>query len=91
MGLATEHKGPIDLLLTDVVMPQMGGQELAERVGALRPGIKVVFMSGYPGSIASQHIMFDTSPFFLQKPFRVEALGQILRQALDRTNRADAA
>jgi PAS domain S-box-containing protein len=82
VGVASKHDGPIDLLLTDVVMPQMSGQELAEQVVALRPGIKVVFMSGYPGGIASEHGTFSPSAFFLQKPFAVETLGQILRQAL---------
>ena len=82
VGMAGNHDGPIDLLLTDVVMPQMSGQELAERVGALRPGIKVVFMSGYPGVIASEHGVFDPNSFFLQKPFEMDALGQILRQVL---------
>jgi PAS domain S-box-containing protein len=82
VGVASKHDGPIDLLLTDVVMPQMSGQELAEQVVALRPGIKVVFMSGYPGGIASERGMFSPSAFFLQKPFARETLGQILRQAL---------
>src|SRR5579862_2005066 len=59
VGVASQHDGPIDLLLTDVVMPHMNGQELAEQVVALRPGIKVVFMSGYPGGIASGHGIFD--------------------------------
>jgi DNA-binding NtrC family response regulator len=79
--MANKHDGPIDLLLTDVVMPQMSGPELAEQVVALRPGIKVVFMSGYPGVITSP------SAFFLQKPFEMETLAQILRQVLDPGNR----
>jgi PAS domain S-box-containing protein len=58
VGVASEHDGPLDLLLTDVVMPHMNGQELAEQVLALRPGIKVVFMSGYPGGIVSGHGIF---------------------------------
>jgi two-component system cell cycle sensor histidine kinase/response regulator CckA len=86
VGLANKHDGPIDLLLTDVVMPQMSGQELAEEVVALRPGIKVVFMSGYPGGVTSGHGEFDPSAFFLQKPFEMDALGKILRQALDLNN-----
>jgi DNA-binding NtrC family response regulator len=82
VGVANKHDGPIDLLLTDVIMPQMSGQELAEKVGALRPGIKVVFMSGYPGGVTSEHSVFDPSALFLQKPFQMDALGQTLRQAL---------
>ena len=88
VGVASKHDGPIDLLLTDVVMPQMSGQQLAEQVVALRPGIKVVFMSGHPGSMASERGMFDPAAFLLQKPFTMDALGQILRQALDPGNRA---
>jgi nitrogen-specific signal transduction histidine kinase/CheY-like chemotaxis protein len=86
LGLANKHDGPIDLLLTDVVMPQISGQELAEQVVALRPGIKVVFMSGYPGGVTSGHGEFDPSAFFLQKPFEMDTLGKILRQALDLGN-----
>jgi CheY-like chemotaxis protein len=86
VGVANKHDGPIDLLLTDVVMPQMSGQELAEKVGALRPGIKVVFMSGYPGGVTSEHSVFDPSAFFLQKPFQMDTLGQTLRQALSPGN-----
>jgi len=81
VGVASRHDGPIDLLLTDVVMPQMSGQELAEQVVALRPSIKVVFMSGYPGSTPG-HGMFDPSAVFLQKPFEMDMLGRILRQVL---------
>ena len=81
LDMANKHDGPIDLLLTDVVLPQMSGPELAEQVVALRPGIKVVFMSGYPGVITSP------SAFFLQKPFEIETLAQILRQVLDPGNR----
>jgi hypothetical protein len=87
IGVVRKHDGPIDLLLTDVVMPQMSGPELAEQVAVLRPGIKVVFMSGYPGGITSERGMFDPSAFLLQKPFTMDALGQILRQVLDAGNR----
>ena len=81
-GVAGKHDGPIDLLLTDVVMPQMGGLEVAEQVKALRPHIKVVFMSGYPGGVTSEHGMFDPNAFFLQKPFEMDTLGKILRVVL---------
>jgi signal transduction histidine kinase len=87
VGMVGKHDGPIDLLLTDVVMPQMSGHELAERVAALRPGIKVVFMSGYPGGITSEHGTFDPTAFLLQKPFTMDTLGQILRQVLGPGNR----
>jgi DNA-binding NtrC family response regulator len=80
--MASEYDGPIDLLLTDVVMPRMNGPELAEKVRTLQPDIKVVFMSGYPGGRTSEHGRFDPSAFFLQKPFQEDALGQTLRHAL---------
>jgi CheY-like chemotaxis protein len=81
-GVVGKHDGPIDLLLTDVVMPQMSGEALAKQITALRPGIKVVFMSGYPGGVTSERGMFDPGAFFLQKPFAMDELGLILRQVL---------
>ncbi len=82
VSLASSHDGDIDLLLTDVVMPQMDGRALAEKVAKLRPGIKLVFMSCYPGGNATKGSALDPDAFFLQKPFDMDALGQILRQAL---------
>jgi PAS domain S-box-containing protein len=85
--VAAKHDGTIDLLLTDVVMPQLSGHDLAKQVVALRPDIKVVFMSGYPGGVNSAHAMLDSSECLLQKPFEMETLGRILRQALGPGNR----
>ncbi len=82
-GVAGTQDTPIDLLLTDVVMPTMNGQEVAEQIVALRPDIKVVYMSGYPKGITSADSMFDASALFLQKPFDADTLGRVLRQALD--------
>ncbi len=82
VGVAGKHDGQIDLLLTDVVMPQMSGQDLAKQIAALRPDIKVVFMSGDPGGITSEHGMFDPGAFFLQRPFGMHTLEQILRRVL---------
>jgi len=82
VGVALKHDGPVDLMLTDIVMPQVNGRELAKQVVSVRPGIKVVFMSGYPGGAASGSGTFDRGALFLQKPFDIDALGQILRQAL---------
>jgi len=70
-------------LLTDVVMPRMSGPDLAEQVAALRPAIKVLFMSGYPGGATPGHGGFASSARFLQKPFPMDTLARMLRQVLD--------
>jgi two-component system, cell cycle sensor histidine kinase and response regulator CckA len=79
-----EQNGPIHLLLTDVVMPKMSGRELARRLGRSHPGIKVVYMSGYPicGIIENDAIK-PGSPF-IQKPFTPEMLLRAVREALDK-------
>jgi DNA-binding NtrC family response regulator len=90
VGLAGEHDGPIDLLLTDVVMPRVSGQELAKQIAAIRPGIKVVFMSGYPSGNPTKQGMFHSSSFSLQKPFQMDTLEQVLRQVLGFASRSKA-
>lgn len=83
LSLGKSHAGPIDLLLTDVVMPQMTGTGLAERLLALRPAIKVLYMSGYTdGSIGAQGVLEDGTAF-VQKPFTSELLSRKVRSALD--------
>ena len=77
------YGGPIHMLLTDVVMPQMSGPEVAEKILAMRPEIKVLYMSGYP-----DHPVFDQGHVnrqagFLQKPFTPPALAQKVREVLD--------
>jgi PAS domain S-box-containing protein len=80
---AAAHDGNIDLLLTDVVMPKMGGRELADRLIVSRPGIKTMFMSGYAsGAIQSIGEIIGDAPF-VQKPFTPSNLAQRIRQALD--------
>jgi CheY-like chemotaxis protein len=64
----------IDLLLTDVIMPKMGGRELAERLTALRAEVKVLFMSGYTDDAVIQHAILEHGAAFLQKPFSPAAL-----------------
>ena len=82
VGMAGNHDGPIDLLLTDVVMPQMSGQELAERVAALRRGHQSGLHVQLPEVVASEHGVFGPNSFFPAKPFEVDALDESLRQAL---------
>ncbi len=83
LGVLEKSEGPIDLVLTDVVMPQMGGAELAERLVGLRPGLPVLFMSGYPDEAVARHGMVDAGANYLQKPFTAEALLRRVRDILD--------
>ena len=83
LRLAAEHAGGIQLLVTDVVMPEMNGKELAERVVALNPEIRVLFMSGYTANVIAHHGVLDAGAHFLQKPFSTVDLAAKVRQALD--------
>jgi len=74
---------PIDLLLSDVVMPQMSGPELAKQVKARRPQLKVLCMSGYAEDATVRHGVIDAGLPFLQKPITVEGLTKKVRAVLD--------
>ena len=82
--LAREHAEPIDLLLTDVVMPDMNGRELAERLQGVCPTMKHLFMSGYTADVIANHGVVEEGLDFIQKPFTMAALGEKLRSVLDR-------
>jgi CheY-like chemotaxis protein len=83
LEIVRNFAGKIDLVLTDVVMPSMGGKTLASRIETLRPGIKVVYMSGYTDDAVFRHGHLDPGRAFLQKPFTPEALARKIREALD--------
>ena len=84
--LAECHPKPIDLLLTDVVMPKMGGAELAQRVLASRPDTRVLFMSGYAPDTAIHEAIARSGAALLMKPFRPEELSRSVREVLDAPN-----
>lgn len=81
--LAKTYEEDIHLLITDVIMPQMNGRELAEIVLGLRPGIRCLFMSGYSENTISCHGVLDDEVNFIQKPFSTSSLATVVRQVLD--------
>ena len=91
LTLAEAHPEPIDLLLTDVVMPKLGGAELAQRLGALRPGLRVLFMSGYTDGAIVHHGVLEDGVVLLEKPFSGEKLLRTVREVLDQPPRIDSA
>ncbi|HXZ27734.1 MAG TPA: PAS domain S-box protein [Terriglobales bacterium] len=86
--LCERHAGTIHLLLTDVVLAQMSGHELALRLSALRPDMKVLYMSGYTDEAIVHHGVLEPGTAFLQKPFTTEALARKVRAVLDTQKRA---
>ena len=82
-ALAQEHPGPIHLLISDVIMPQMNGRELREILQMIRPEMKVLFMSGYTADIISSQGIIQDGVHFLQKPFSLETLTNKVRDVLD--------
>jgi FixJ family two-component response regulator len=82
--LARMRKGPIDLLITDVIMPRMSGRQLAERLLPLRPELRCLFMSGYPADVIARQEIVDDSFSFIQKPFSMQDLAVKVHEALNR-------
>lgn len=87
LAIASEYEDEIDLLITDVVMPELNGRRLAERIAVHRPHIKRIFMSGYPADIVSQRAVFSGDEHFLSKPFTLLQLAVAVRKALDADDR----
>src|SRR5436309_2998798 len=85
LAAAEAHEGPIDLLMTDVVMPEMSGRTLTRRLTQRHPGLKVLYMSGYSDADIAQHGVFEAGIPFIKKPFTPSLLTQKLREVLDRS------
>ena len=88
LRICQQHPGPIHLLLTDVVMPQMTGPALAESLQVLRPTMKVLYMSGYTDHAVFRNGALQAGTSFLQKPFTPETLAQNVRRVLDEVQSA---
>jgi signal transduction histidine kinase len=82
MDIAENHKGTIDLLLTDVVLPEMNGPQLAEHLLGKRPQLKILYMSGYTNGILSEHAFRASEAAFIEKPFSQQAISRKVRQCL---------
>jgi two-component system cell cycle sensor histidine kinase/response regulator CckA len=78
------YPGEISLLITDVVMPEMNGRELASQLKTLYPGIKCLFMSGYTADIIAHRGVLDEGVHFIQKPFSTKNLAAKVREALEK-------
>ena len=85
VGLAEREQAAIDLLITDVIMPQMSGPELAGEILKVHPNCKVLYMSGYTADIIGQHGVLKEDIHFIQKPFTVRGLGERVREVLTST------
>jgi len=83
LTILASHDGPVDLLLTDVVMPEMDGKELFTRANERHPDLKVLYMSGYTDNVIAHRGVLDEGVAFIQKPFNVQALASKVREVLD--------
>jgi DNA-binding NtrC family response regulator len=83
LAITQKHVGKIHLVVTDVVMPEMGGRALVSQLKVTRPGIKALFVSGYTDNAIVHHGILDSDVNFLQKPFTVGSLLNKVREVLD--------
>jgi CheY-like chemotaxis protein len=90
LKIADQHSRPIHLMLTDLIMPQMSGRELSERITSVHPETKVLFMSGYSNNLLSNEQILDPKHVLLQKPFRLSVLGKRITEILGRGIAASA-
>jgi PAS domain S-box-containing protein len=86
MEKAKNHSGTIDLLMSDVVMPEMNGRDLAGKITVLYPDIRLLFMSGYTANVIAHHGVLDDGVAFIQKPFSMADMTAKVREVLDKTS-----
>jgi len=84
LEISSNHAGEIALLVTDVVMPNMSGKQVADALVLTRPGLKVLFLSGYTDNTVGNHGVLDSNVNFLAKPFSRETLARKIREILSR-------
>ena len=89
LEVCQHYSGTIDLMVTDVVMPQMSGAELSQQAATLRPAMKVIYISGYADRAIVRHGILEADTIYLQKPFTPDALARKVREALDGREPAD--
>ncbi|MBF0303376.1 MAG: response regulator, partial [Desulfamplus sp.] len=82
INITQTYSGEIDLLITDVIMPEMNGRELAKKLLEVRQNMQCLFMSGYTANVIAHHGVLDSGVNFIQKPFSIQELGQKVREAL---------
>ncbi len=82
--LAREHPGEIHMLMTDVIMPEMNGRDLAKNILTIHPGMKRLFMSGYTADVIAHHGVLDEGVHFIQKPFSLQNMAAMVREVLDK-------
>jgi len=82
LDMVVRNAGKFDLLITDLIMPEMNGKELCDKISSMIPGIKVIYMSGYPDDILVDKGVLDENVSFLHKPFSMELLWNTILHAL---------
>jgi YesN/AraC family two-component response regulator len=90
VAMVKAYQKPIHLVVTDVVMPNMSGGQLAKELEQLRPDSALLFVSGYPGKTVLDHQVFDLETNFLQKPYTLKQLSNKVRACLDKKAAATA-
>jgi len=86
LELSSSLRETIDLLITDVILPDLNGKALFERLSAARPDLRVLYMSGYTADVITQHGVLESGVTFIQKPFSLQGLAQKVRELLDSMN-----